>query len=100
MQSLPYALYRSLVTLIVPEAHARAWGIDAVYAAMDMTNRAYRSEIDMHALPSLFPLALTAVLRDFDECAELFLFNLIPIGAAGWQPDYPVFPAVSGGAAL
>ena len=67
----------SLVLLVILK-HTPGMGHDAVYAAMEMTNKSFRSEIDMNALPKMFPLALLLYYGILTNVL-LFLFNLIPI---------------------
>lgn len=67
----------ALVGLIVLK-HTPGVGHDAVYAAMDMTNPAFRSELDTTALPRMFPLALLLYYGILTNVL-LFVFNLIPI---------------------
>lgn len=74
--NLVMALLALLVLIVLK--HTPGAGHDAVYAAMDMTNPAYRSQIDTTALPRLFPLALLLYYGILTNVL-LFLFNLVPI---------------------
>jgi Zn-dependent protease len=67
----------ALIGLVVLK-HLPGMGSDAVLAAMDATNPAWRHEIDMTQLPKLFPLAVLLYYGILTNVL-LFIFNLIPI---------------------
>lgn len=64
----------ALMLLIVLK-HTRVMGAGAVYAAIAMTNHA---QLDLHTLPTMFPLALLLYYGVVLNCL-LFCFNLIPV---------------------
>ena len=66
------------LTLLVLLKHTHGFGRDAVFAAMDMTVPAFRSEIDTTALPRMFPIAVLLYYGVLTNVL-LFVFNLIPI---------------------
>lgn len=67
----------ALIALIVLK-HTHGIGEDAVFAAMDLTNPAYRDQVDTTRLPALFPLAVLLYYGILTNVL-LFIFNLIPI---------------------
>ncbi len=67
----------ALVGLVILK-HSPGAGENAVFTAMDMTNRALRSQIDTTNLPTLFPLALLLYYGILTNVL-LFVFNLIPV---------------------
>jgi len=71
-------LLMALIALLALIALKHTLGEDAVFSAMDLTNPAYRNQVDTTNLPTLFPLAVLlyyAILTN----VLLFVFNLIPI---------------------
>ncbi len=67
----------ALVILVIVK-HSPGGGEQAVYNAMDMTNKFVRAEVDTTNLPSLFPIALLCYYGILTNVL-LFIFNLIPI---------------------
>jgi Zn-dependent protease len=67
----------ALVLLLVLK-HIPGFGSDAVFAAMDLTNPNYRSQVDLTNLPAMFPIAVLLYYGILTNVL-LFVFNLIPI---------------------
>jgi Zn-dependent protease len=71
-------LAMALIALVALLTLKHTLGRDAVFAAMDLTNPAYSSQVDTTGLPSLFPLAVLLYYGILTNVL-LFIFNLIPI---------------------
>jgi Zn-dependent protease len=71
-------LLMALAALLLLIALKHTIGEDAVFTAMDLTNPAFRDQIDTTHLPTLFPIAVLLYYGILTNVL-LFVFNLIPI---------------------